>query len=266
MLEGPISTRDRLLSRPDVDDVDIPHIIARADTMQSEAKAKLEGRASVDDVIAVGRELDIEEEYVEAAIDELRAEREPKPPTPRPTSSSRQWLPWLALGLGALGLVSLLPPPSVDQQPAPEPLQVEAPEELSVPERAAPEVDEPRQGVVPPPPPAIVPVPVALSELQEASEVPCPTVIDGKALARTFPQLIGKEIRLRATIERSLDITTALVVADQQRFAVLVMPDSIWDGPQLKTFAVFGTTIQPISGATKLPYLMLVDEPRCTTH
>jgi hypothetical protein len=86
MLEGPISTRDRLLSRPEVDDDDIPGIIARADAMQSEAKAKLEGRASVDEVIAVGRELDIEDQYVEAAIDELRVEREPKPPTPRSPS------------------------------------------------------------------------------------------------------------------------------------------------------------------------------------
>jgi hypothetical protein len=101
--------------------------------------------------------------------------------------------------------------------------------------------------------------------LAAASEVPCPAVVDGKALAIKFPMLIGKEIRLRATIERSLDITTSLVLADQQKFAVLVMPGSIWEGPQLKTFAVLGTTIQPISGATKLPYLMLVDEPRCTT-
>jgi hypothetical protein len=96
-------------------------------------------------------------------------------------------------------------------------------------------------------------------------EVPCPDIIAGGLLAKQYPKLIGQEVRLRASIERSLDITTALVVADQQQFAVLVMPDSIWDGPQLKTFAVLGTTVQPISGPTKLPYLMLVDEPRCTT-
>jgi hypothetical protein len=105
----------------------------------------------------------------------------------------------------------------------------------------------------------------ALFLLAAASNVPCPAVVGGKALARDYPKLIGKEIRLRATIERSLDITTALVVADQQQFAVLMVPDSIWDGSQLKTFAVLGTSIQPISGPTKLPYLMLVDEPRCTT-
>jgi hypothetical protein len=170
MLEAPISTRDRLQSRPDVDDDDIPGIIARADAMQSEAKAKLEGRASVDEVIAVGRELDIEDKYVEAALDELRTEREPKPPTPRSPSSSRQWLPWLALGLGALGLVWLLASPSVDQQPGPEPLHVKAPDEPSAPVKGPPDVDEARPTVVPPPPPAHVPAPVAVSDLQEAIE------------------------------------------------------------------------------------------------
>ena len=165
-----MSTRDRLLSRPDVDDDDIPGIIARADAMQSEARAKLEDRATIDEVIAVGRELDIEEQYVEAAIDEIRAEREPKLPTPHPKQFPRQWLPWLALGLGVVGLVRMLTSPSVDQQSVPEPLHVQAPEEPIVPEELPPDVGTPRPAVVPPPSPPNVPDPVVLSEMQAAIE------------------------------------------------------------------------------------------------
>ncbi len=69
---------------------------------------------------------------------------------------------------------------------------------------------------------------------------------------------------MRAEIDRSLDITTALVVADGERFAVLLTPEHLWTGTEEKVFAVLGSTVVPIHGSTRLPHLMLVTEPRCT--
>ena len=92
----------------------------------------------------------------------------------------------------------------------------------------------------------------------------CPPTVTGADLARRYPAMIGEEVRLNAAIERSVDITTALVVADGKHFAVLLVPDSIWEGQALKTFAVMGSTTLPLAGSTSLPHLMLVTEPRCT--
>ena len=92
----------------------------------------------------------------------------------------------------------------------------------------------------------------------------CPPTVTGADLARRYPTMIGEEVRLNAAIERAVDITTALVVADGKRFAVLLIPDSTWEGQALKTFAVMGSTTVALAGSTSLPHLMLVTEPRCT--
>lgn len=70
---------------------------------------------------------------------------------------------------------------------------------------------------------------------------------------------------MRAAIERAIDITTALVVADGERFAVLLAPEDLWTGTDDKVFAVMGSTEVPLDGPTRLPHLMLVTEPRCTS-
>ena len=70
-----MSTRDRLTSRPDIDNDDIPWIIDRADAMQAASRSSEDEHATVEEVVAVGEELDIDEEFVEKAIEELRKQR-----------------------------------------------------------------------------------------------------------------------------------------------------------------------------------------------
>lgn len=103
-----------------------------------------------------------------------------------------------------------------------------------------------------------------LITLASAADCP-PPVVDGSALVRNFPTQLGQEVRLRATIERSIDITTALVKADGEYFAVLLSPEHLWTGTELKTVAVLGSTTVPLSGPTVVPHLMLVTDSSCTT-
>ena len=108
-----MSIRDDLHEREDVDDDDIPDIIARADALQAAAKAEPDdGKASVEEVVDVARELDIAAEYVEAAIEEIRAERAPPPPPPedpQPHGAPFNWALWVSvLGVGVLVLMGAL--------------------------------------------------------------------------------------------------------------------------------------------------------------
>lgn len=68
--------RARLHRRDDVPDEDIDDIIELAQQRQDEVRRASEGRASVEQVKAVAAELDIAPEHVEAAIGQLRAQRE----------------------------------------------------------------------------------------------------------------------------------------------------------------------------------------------
>ena len=74
MSQSPL--RQQLLRRRDVPDEDIDDIVELAQKRQDEALARREGRASVDEVKAVAAELDIAPEHVEAAIHDLRRQRE----------------------------------------------------------------------------------------------------------------------------------------------------------------------------------------------
>ena len=102
--------------------------------------------------------------------------------------------------------------------------------------------------------------------LASALASPCPPLTTGDTLAKHYPARIGEEVRLEATVERAIDITTALVVADGERFAVLLTPEHLWTGRVLKTFAVLGSTEVALSGPTRLPHLLLVTEPRCVAE
>ena len=99
--------------------------------------------------------------------------------------------------------------------------------------------------------------------LASALASPCPPLATGGQLAKHYPARIGEEVRLQVTVERAIDITTALVVADEERFAVLLIPEHLWTGRALKTFAVLGSTVVALEGPTRLPHLLLVTEPRC---
>lgn len=92
---------------------------------------------------------------------------------------------------------------------------------------------------------------------------PCPTTISGADLATQFPSMLGQEVRILASVERSLDITTALVVAEGERFAVMLTPEHLWTGTEEHVFAVMGSIEVSLHGATRLPHLILVTEPRC---
>lgn len=69
-----MGTREEIRSRPDVDADDVDDIIEVAARLQAEE----DGRASVSEVEAVAKDLDIDPRHVERAIDTLRREREAK--------------------------------------------------------------------------------------------------------------------------------------------------------------------------------------------
>jgi len=156
-------------------------------------------------VIDVARELDIEEQYVETAIDELRASRAPPEPEPEPPTVAVPvqgpgarvlWLlPPLALLLLLSGLVAgvfLLagqdaepevpevvkpapvrptPPPVKVKKPAPEPPPPPAPAPAQMTEPAPEPVqapEEPEAAVVPTPPEPPLPLPRPSRKLARA--------------------------------------------------------------------------------------------------
>lgn len=61
----------------------------------------------------------------------------------------------------------------------------------------------------------------------------------------------------------AVDMATALVDADEARFAVTLAPGSAWDGEQVRWFSVTGSAEVSDHGSTKLPALLLAS-PRPT--
>jgi hypothetical protein len=170
-----MSIRDRLTARPDIDNDDIPWIIERADAMQAEAAAEEDSHATVEEVVAVGRELDIEEEYIEQAIEELRRERDPDPEPPERNSS---WIPAaLAAAVLALGVLWAALPDNTAPSPEPPPPPV-AEREPSPPAPEAPPTIEPD----PPPPKPPAPEEEGLPPTLEQTTTPPPTTPAGSDL------------------------------------------------------------------------------------
>ncbi len=144
-----MSTRDRLTSRPDIDNDDIPWIIDRADSMQTAARSDDDENATVDEVVAVGEELDIDEEFVEKAIEELRRKR-----ADAARSASNRPL-WLGMAIGFAVLVAggfwLSTSPSPER-----PVQPVADATLDTPPASDAAGPEPQPQ--PPPPPTKPPI------------------------------------------------------------------------------------------------------------
>ena len=78
-----------LEKRDDVDNADIADIIHRAELLRLEEENRKRQRTSVEEVVKVGAELDIPPEFVEQAIAELRAKREPKKPEVPPKKTTK---------------------------------------------------------------------------------------------------------------------------------------------------------------------------------
>ena len=178
--------RADLERRDDVDNDDIGRIIERADELQAAAQVADDDTATVDEVKAIGRELSIEDRYIEEAIRELnearRAQQAPRtdpsrtdPPRRRPVGL------WLGVAIAAaVGWTVLGDDADPDPAPVPPPVpSVDAASDA----RATPPA-----AVVPAPPIPAPPIPVPPNEVltpveepvavQGQSE-PAPVAVDG---------------------------------------------------------------------------------------
>ncbi len=109
---------------------------------------------------------------------------------------------------------------------------------------------------------AAVPVPIRAPEEAPRAQAPlppCPPLVAGRALARGWQQRLGQRFRLRASIDRSIDITTRLIRADGELFAVLMDPSVGWDGREERTYSVMGSVTVPMHGALSVPQLVLTE-------
>jgi hypothetical protein len=116
--------------------------------------------------------------------------------------------------------------------------------------------------------PRIVSPPTIAPELPPGPSATVPSCapplrVTGGALATRWPALIGRQVRLRARIERAIDFTDAFVTADGRRFVVSLAPDEMWSGVQLHTFVALGSTTAPLRGRVVLPHLLLADTGSC---
>ena len=64
-----------LKKRRDINDNDIPEILERAIVHQSHVRNSQTGRVDINDIHRLAEELDIEEEFIDLAVEELRRER-----------------------------------------------------------------------------------------------------------------------------------------------------------------------------------------------
>ena len=80
------SPEQRLRDRKDINNDDIPDIIARADELQSKAletEAKNKNKSSTQNIKNLGKKLNIEERFIEEAIRERQPQPEKKEPKPK---------------------------------------------------------------------------------------------------------------------------------------------------------------------------------------
>lgn len=139
-----MSIRDRLTARPDIDNDDIPWIIERADALQTTAQADLASKATVEEVVAVGQELDIGEDFIEKAIAELRRQRTVEA---KPSAPTFRWAPvllaaaGLALGIGWFAGSGDSPPPV--RPPAGEPVRTSSEPPPAEPTKPDPQPEQP---------------------------------------------------------------------------------------------------------------------------
>ncbi len=87
-----------------------------------------------------------------------------------------------------------------------------------------------------------------------------PLDLSAERLESAWPSLLGERVRLRAKIERAIDLTRVLVRAGGRRFLVNLRPTRLWSGVATRTFVVLGQALAPIHGETELVELMLDDD------
>lgn len=79
-------------------------------------------------------------------------------------------------------------------------------------------------------------------------------------LAATWPARLGQRVRMKARIDRAVDLMTVVVIAGGQRFAVVAGPEQLWEGEMDRTFTVMGSTTVALGGKVTMPQLLLEEE------
>ena len=126
---------------------------------------------------------------------------------------------------------------------------------------------EPRKEQAPPSPTApaaaasaLAPAPVALEP--EAAPACHPEDVAPSKLARSWPTLLGRQVRIACRVERMVDMTDAIVIADKERFVVMMAQSDSWDGVKTRVFTVMGSrTVRLKGGGVTLPELVATE--RC---
>jgi hypothetical protein len=92
-------------------------------------------------------------------------------------------------------------------------------------------------------------------------EVACPTLIGGAELTARWPVLLGQTVRMVGKVDRALDITNSIIIAEGHRFVVMLRPGAGWAGDAERVYNVMGSDTVATGGPTRLPQLMLVEDP-----
>jgi hypothetical protein len=95
------------------------------------------------------------------------------------------------------------------------------------------------------------------TEGEDRDDGDAPIELGGDRLMKMWPTLVGKRVRMRAKVERALDVTRAVVSADGSTFLVNLAPDQLWTGTKAETFRVMGRGSAPIGGKTAMVELLL---------
>ena len=105
------------------------------------------------------------------------------------------------------------------------------------------------------------PAPTAAAPPSDAEPQCNPQDVESSKLARSWPTLVGRQVRLRCRVDRMVDMTDAIVVAGKERFVVMLAPSDAWDGLKTKAFTVTGSrTVRLNGGSVTLPELVIADE------
>ena len=123
------------------------------------------------------------------------------------------------------------------------------------PERAAVPEAQTRSGS-----PSVPTAPLEAAPIARAEECHV-TDISPARLTANWPTLLGQRVRFQARVERSLELTRAIVIGEGERFVVFLSPSDAWEGTQARVFTVMGSrTVNAGTGAITLPDLILTDE------
>lgn len=82
-------------------------------------------------------------------------------------------------------------------------------------------------------------------------------------LAATWPKRLGQKVRLRARIERAVDLTQSVVRAGRQRFVVMLGPSDSWSGEAERVFTVMGSATAWIAGGPQVVAQLLLEPEGC---